>query len=95
VARVRRAFEEVGVVFLAEVGVAQALRDSPYRATIVGEADGSEASCMRKEFRSLRAAVHYYVLQLSAEERDCSHIVAADGKRWGRLELLALFKRNQ
>jgi hypothetical protein len=90
VAKIRRALEEVGVVFVGDVGVAPTLKESDYRATIVRGSDGVAAGPLRKEFRSLRSALHYYVLRLTREERDVTHIVTADGKRWGRSELLAL-----
>jgi transcriptional regulator with XRE-family HTH domain len=95
VAALKRAFEEVGVVFLGELGVLPTLKESAHRATIVGDANGGVPHCMRKEFRSFRSAVHYYVLRLSSEERDVCHIVTADGKRWRRSDLLALFKQEQ
>jgi transcriptional regulator with XRE-family HTH domain len=95
VAALKSAFEEVGVVFFGELGVRAALRESAYRATIVSEANGGVARRMRKEFRSFRSAVHYYVLRLSTEERDACHIVTADGKQWRRRELLAFFKHNK
>ena len=87
----RRALEEVGVVFVGDVGVEPTLKESDYRATIVRGPNGIVTGPLRKEFRSLRSALHYYVLRLSREERDATHILTADGKRWGRSELLALF----
>ena len=87
----RTAFEEVGVVFLGEFGVMPALRESEHRASIVGKA-GEGVECIRKEFRSFRAAVHYYVLKMSTKQRDVCQIITADGKRWGRRDLLRLFK---
>jgi hypothetical protein len=95
VAALKRALEEVGVVFLGELGVLPTLKESAHRTTIVSEAHVGVVRCMRKEFRSFRSAVHYYVLRLSSEERDASHIITADGKRWRRSDLLALFKQEQ
>jgi transcriptional regulator with XRE-family HTH domain len=93
VAALKRAFEEVGVEFLGESGILPALKERPYRATVVSGGDG--ASTIRKEFRSFRNAVHYYVLKLSREERDVSHIVTADGREWRRSDLLTFFNRNR
>jgi transcriptional regulator with XRE-family HTH domain len=95
VAAFRMAFEEVGVEFLGELGVMPKLKDSTYRSTIVGEGNGSGAMHFRKEFRSFRSAVHYYVLRLSPEEREICYIVTADGSRWRRSELLLFFKQGQ
>jgi transcriptional regulator with XRE-family HTH domain len=89
---IRSAFEEVGVVFLGELGVMPALKESDHRAAIVGGACENAASGVRKEFRSFRAAAHYFVLKMSSDQRDACHIVTADGKQWGRSELLRLFK---
>jgi hypothetical protein len=80
----------VGVVFVGDVGVEPTLKESDYRATVVHGPNGIVAGPLRKEFRSLRSALHYYILRLSREERDTTHILTADGKRWGRSELLAL-----
>jgi transcriptional regulator with XRE-family HTH domain len=90
IGKLRKAFVEVGVVFVGDVGVAPTLKDSAHRATIVREPNGVAAEPLRKQFRSLRAALHYYVLRLSREERDATHILTAHGRRWGRSELLAL-----
>jgi hypothetical protein len=95
VVALKRAFEEVGVVFLGDLGVRTTLRESAYRATIVSEANSAVAPYMRKEFRSFRSAVHYYVLRLSSEERDACHIVTAEGKQYRRRELLAFFRHNK
>ena len=68
------------------------LRESAQRAAIVGGADRDGVRSVRKEFRSFRAAAHYYLLKLPIEQRDACCIATADGKRWRRSDLLQLFK---